>query len=86
MCTAATYSYNSGCSATVNIPAGTATTSYVLNSAIMPVTSGTFVNYPWCGGYGYHAPKCVNCGYCSCCGRSDMQKEDGPVPGSGSSG
>lgn len=81
MCTAVTpNSYASGCSTTVNIPTGTATTSYVLSNSLIPSTSATFSYHGW---YGYHAPRCVNCGYCFCCQRAGVREEDGPVPGDG---
>ena len=52
-------------------------------------TTGTFIypntfTYPWSGSE--HQSKCVSCGYCPCCGRSDVRPEDGPVPGDGSDG
>lgn len=50
-------------------------------------TTGTFVypttfTYPWPGSE--HRSKCVNCGYCPCCGRSyDMREQDDNVPDGG---
>lgn len=86
MCTAVTpNSYASGCSTTVNLPLGTASTSYVVFDHSIPSTAPTFTWYPNNIWY-YHPPKCVKCGYCPCCGRSGVREEDGPVPGDGRDG
>jgi len=78
MCDATTYSYVSGCSTTAVIPLGTAPTS----ASIVYYPNVTYYPYSW-NCYGYHAPKCVNCGYCPCCQRSDVQEQVDAVPGDG---
>lgn len=42
---------------------------YATNTSI--AASGWFPDYM----NSYHVPKCKNCGYCSCCGKSDKPAE-----------
>lgn len=85
MCTATTYSYASGCSTTVNLPLGTASTSYVVFDHSIPSTAATFSYYPSNTWYS-HPSKCTMCGFCPCCGRSNVREEDGPDAGDGRDG
>jgi hypothetical protein len=52
---------------------------YAGNNTCAPGTTivpGTTVIYPWTywtgSYYGTYQQKCPNCGYCSCCGKSDV--------------
>jgi len=56
--------------------------TYYIDTSHMPSTAVTTWNHGW-NFYGYHAPKCVNCGYCPCCQRSDVQEQVDAVPGDG---
>ena len=58
--------------------------TYSVNVPPFCSTLATYYNY----GYSYGYTKCVNCGYCSCCGKADIPgavvREESPaLPGTG---
>ena len=68
---------NCTCSAGISV-LGTAATYTTIDTGGTWTSGGWHMpNYTYPGGY--HAPKCENCGYCPCCGKSDIPGKLSPV-------